>query len=137
MGKWIYSTSLTVDSFDTYTGYSNRYLILTNPAQFFYIDFIDSSKVLYHGSAFGIGESGAFYNDSISYNVSENNVYLSFPSGDSYWGDVTFTNYPAYTDTIGIISISADSLIITKNYHFQHFALYNGEYKRSIDTLIK
>ena len=139
LGKWAYLSSETVDSFAAFTGNTNKYNYF--PGSYmnqFFIDFIDSSRLYITRNAFGLGVFGAFYFDTVSYKIAGNNIYLSFPSGNvPGWADVTFTNYPAYTDSIGIKTLSSNNLIITQNYHFQHFWLYNGEYKQSVDTLFK
>lgn len=138
LGKWTYGGSHTIDSFDIYTGYTNRYNTFTSSyMNQFNLTFLDTSKAFIFRNAFGSGVSGAFYHDSVPYKISGNNIYLSFPSGISGYADVTTKAYPSYVDTITIKSINDNTLIISQNYHYQHFWLYRGEYKQSIDTLSK
>jgi hypothetical protein len=148
-GKWKYAKSTRVDSSFFYylgnpiylpwpfmTPLNNTFYDLDSNRN--YMIFSENSIAYSFQEAWGLGQSGLQYKDTIPYSINNNEVYLSFVAGTNQISNPTF-NYAAYNDTIKIHTISSNKMVITRSYHSKHYGHANtlNHRKESIDSLVR
>ncbi len=137
LGNWIYKNSIRSDTVVNggVVTYANSFQYTNPNPSFNYLIFTDSGKAYSFQQAWGQGQSGALYKDTINYSVNNNQIFLLYPAGtNNYSGGFT---YLAYQDTINIKSLTGNSFSLSRYYHYKHFTYNTGETKQSIDSLIK
>lgn len=148
VGKWFYKYSILSDT--EYVNNNNQILTLpwpfmagTNPqtnydSSFNFLAFNDNGISNNSRYAWGLGQSGIIYRDTVSYTQENNNIYLNFPTGVNSYSSPGFS-YPAYQDTLIVNSITQNSLVIFRRYHQKHYGNSNNilNKKLSFDSLIK
>ncbi len=150
LGKWKYAKSLKVDSAFLYNGPQLVELpwpFITPPNNISYnldtttnyLFFSENGTANYFQFAWGLGQSGIMYKDTIPYTVNNSQVYLTYPAGTNQIATNPQFSYPTYTDTIKIQSISINKMVIYRNYHDKHYGHANtfDHRKYSIDSLVR
>lgn len=137
LGKWYYANSIRNDTViqngSMIWASSYSYTNLNNNTD--YLMFTDSGVVYSFQFAWGIGQSGGKYQDTVNYTVKNNNIFLSYPAGTNNLGNAF--NYSSYQDTIAIKSLTSNNFSILRSHHYKHFTFNFGETKQSIDNLIR
>lgn len=148
VGKWFYKYSILSDT--EYVNNNNQIQTLpwpftagTNPqtnydSSFNFLTFNDNGISNNSRYAWGQGQAGIIYRDTVSYTQINNIIYLSFPAGVNSYSSPVFS-YPAYQDTLVVNSITRNSLVIFRRYHQKHYANSNNilNKKLSLDSLIR
>lgn len=149
IGKWFYKYSILSDT--EYVNNNNQIQTLpwpfmagTNPqtnydSSFSFLTFNDNGISNNSRYAWGLGQSGAIYRDTVPYTQVNNNIYLNFPVGVNSYSPSPGFSYPAYQDTLIVNSITQNSLVIFRRYHQKHYGNSNNilNKKLSLDSLIK
>lgn len=150
IGKWKYAKSVKVDSsyiiaemllielpWPFMTPPNNTFYDLDS--NYNYLSFSENGFANYFQGAWGIGQSGIIYKDTIPYSVNNDQIYLNYSAGNNQIAINPQFSYPAYNDTIKILSISRNKMIIYRNYHYKHYGHANtiDHRKYSIDSLVR
>ncbi len=135
LGKWLYAHANNYDSVFI-THYATHTQLLHPHSTYNYLIFTDSNIAYSMQYAWGSGMTTVIYNDTVSYKIAGNNIFLLWPAGTNMYAAPTFT-YPAYQDTITIKSLTQNTFTLTRNYHYKHFITNTGEVKVSIDSLMR
>jgi len=144
-GNWKYVESIRCDTEYLNNGSVLPWPFMPNTGIFTNMDTLNnklkflSNETLYSfQTAWGTGQSGRIYQDTVSYSLRGNLILLSYPMGINTYAIPSFA-YPSYQDTIFINSITANYMTILRTYHYKHYGhadiLYDK--KQSIDSLIK
>ena len=137
LGNWHYATTIRNDTViqNGKTIWESSYPYSNLNATFDYLNFTDSGVVYSFQSAWGIGQSGKQYKDTVSYTISNNTIILTYPSGMNNLGNAFA--YLSYYDTISIKALTSNYFSLTRNHHFKHYTFSSGETKQSADSLTK
>jgi len=152
-GKWKYAKSVRVDSeYFALSAYNQPWpfaapwgIVFDLDTTYNYLKFSSDGTLYSFQSSWGTGQAGRFYEDTVRYNISGSFIYLSYPAGvNSEAHSVTATPaepiiYNAYQDTITIISLTANTITIKRNYHYKHYGWTQttSVKKESVDSLVK